>query len=115
MHAVSWHVVHWAKAMTICEDIWSDSNSLGYAHDCCEHHVAGWPGWTKDFGRCRANGPDVVFVLHPLVCTTQRPPDNHPTYITFCQFNLSLASLPKISARRRVCFPFTSASNALSK
>ena len=63
---------HWAKAMPQSLANWGQKTDFG--HDCGEHHVAKWPGWTKDFGdaertvrlsfsRCRLT-PKYTFVVH---------------------------------------------------
>ena len=64
---------HWAKAVSL-----SLTDSIegldDFSHDCSEHHIAGWPRWTKEFGnpdrtvklsfsRCHTN-PESTFVVH---------------------------------------------------
>ncbi|TBU36220.1 hypothetical protein BD309DRAFT_1024525 [Dichomitus squalens] len=62
----------WAKAMSRYSANWSDKWDA--AHNCQEHHLEAWPGWTKDFGdieqmirlsfsRCKLS-PQHTFVVH---------------------------------------------------
>ncbi|PIL33632.1 hypothetical protein GSI_04255 [Ganoderma sinense ZZ0214-1] len=64
--------VHWAKAMAQFVATWGQKTD--FEHDCGAHHVAAWPGWTKDFGdaertvrlsfaRCRLT-PEHTLVVH---------------------------------------------------
>ncbi len=63
---------HWAKVMLQHPGTWGQRTD--FAHDCLEHHVDVWPGWTKDFGdaertvrlsfsRCRLT-PEHTLVVH---------------------------------------------------
>ena len=64
---------HWAKAVSL-----SLTDSIegldDFSHDCSEHHIVGWPRWTKEFGnpdrtvklsfsRCHTN-PESTLVVH---------------------------------------------------
>ncbi|KAI1791126.1 HET-domain-containing protein [Ganoderma leucocontextum] len=62
----------WAKAMPQYSGNWGQKTD--FSHDCLEHHVDAWQGWTKDFGdaertvrlsfsRCRLT-PEHTLAIH---------------------------------------------------